>query len=120
MAIFRQLPPLKEQCGGALPQPARFVLRAALRAGCCGSCAAAAPSPALLAAKGSIFLTRPTLMSYNVTRAELTKSANALFKVVQSGAVKIEINQTYKLKDAAKAHRDLEGRKTTGSTIFTV
>jgi len=76
--------------------------------------------PALLGAKGSIYLTRPSLMNYNVTRAELTKSANALFKAVLSGAVKIEINQTYKLKDAAKAHRDLEGRKTTGSTIFTV
>ncbi len=74
--------------------------------------------PVTLAQKGSLFLTRPTLMDYTADRSDLVKSANALFKIVKSGAVKIEINQTYKLKDAAKAHRDLEGRKTTGSTIL--
>ncbi len=74
--------------------------------------------PVTLAQKGSLFLTRPTLMDYTATRSDLVKCAGALFKMVKSGAVKIEINQTYKLKDAAKAHRDLEGRKTTGSTIL--
>jgi NADPH2:quinone reductase len=74
--------------------------------------------PALLAAKGSLYLTRPTLMTYVATREELVDSARALFEVVLSGAVKIEIRQTYPLKDAAQAHRDLEARKTTGSTIF--
>jgi len=74
--------------------------------------------PVILAQKGSLFLTRPTLMDYTATRPDLVKCAGALFKMVKSGAVKIEINQTYKLKDAAKAHRDLEGRKTTGSTIL--
>jgi NADPH2:quinone reductase len=76
--------------------------------------------PNQLAAKGSLFLTRPSLMAYNATRRELETSANALFDVVSSGAVKIKINQTYPLKDAAQAHRDLEGRKTTGSTVFRV
>ncbi len=66
----------------------------------------------------SAFITRPTLFAYNATRAELEASATALFDVVRSGAVKIEIHQTYPLADAAQAHRDLEGRKTTGSTIL--
>jgi len=74
--------------------------------------------PVILAQKGSLFLTRPTLMDYTASRSDLVKCAGALFKMVKSGAVKIEINQTYKLKDAAKAHRDLEARKTTGSTIL--
>ena len=74
--------------------------------------------PVLLAQKGSLFVHRPTLMDYTATRADLVKCANALFKVVKSGAVKIEINQTYRLRDAAKAHRDLEARKTTGSTVL--
>ena len=72
----------------------------------------------ILAAKGSLFVTRPTLMTYNASRQDLVASANALFEVVGSGAVKIEINQTYKLAEAEQAHRDLEGRKTTGSTIL--
>ena len=76
--------------------------------------------PAELSANGSIFLARPMLFDFTHTREELIASSGDLFDVVSSGAVKIEINQTYKLKDAAKAHRDLEGRKTTGSTIFTV
>jgi len=73
-----------------------------------------------LAAKGSLFITRPTLMTYTARREDLLATADELFEVVGSGAVKISINQTYALKDAAQAHRDLEARKTTGSTIFTV
>lgn len=72
----------------------------------------------ILAQKGSLFATRPTLFSYNVTRAELEESAKALFGVVQSGAVRIRINQRYALEDAAKAHADLEARRTTGTTIM--
>jgi NADPH:quinone reductase len=72
----------------------------------------------LLQAKGSLFATRPTLNTYNAKRDALVKSANDLFKMVTSGAVKIPVNQTYKLKDAPQAHRDLESRKTTGSTIL--
>jgi NADPH2:quinone reductase len=74
----------------------------------------------ILAPKGSLFLTRPTLNHYTASRADLLTAAGELFDVVKRGAVKIAINQTYPLKDAAQAHRDLEGRKTTGSTIFTV
>ncbi|WP_018952547.1 quinone oxidoreductase family protein [Thioalkalivibrio sulfidiphilus] len=74
--------------------------------------------PALLAKKGSLFLTRPTLFHYTSTPEDLNWAAGDLFEVVGSGAVKIEINQTYALKDAAQAHRDLEGRKTTGSTVL--
>ena len=72
----------------------------------------------LLAAKGSLFVTRPTLDTHAATREDLVMTANSLFDVVKSGAVKLEINQTYALKDAAQAHRDLEGRKTTGSTVL--
>jgi NADPH:quinone reductase len=74
--------------------------------------------PAILAAKGSLFLTRPSLIHYTTTRADLVESANALFDVVTKGAVKIEVNQTHPLRNAAQAHRDLEARKTTGSTIL--
>jgi NADPH2:quinone reductase len=74
--------------------------------------------PSVLAAKGSLFLTRPSLMDYTATRAELVASARALFEVVQRGAVKIEVRQTYLLRDAAQAHRDLEARRTTGSTVL--
>ena len=72
----------------------------------------------LLAAKGSLYVTRPTLMTYTARREDLEAGAKELFDVVKSGKVKIEINQTYRLEDAAQAHRDLEGRKTTGSTIL--
>ncbi len=72
----------------------------------------------LLAAKGSLYMTRPSLPHYTGTREDLVKSAGELIRVVRSGAVKIEVNQTYALKDAAKAHRDLEGRKTTGSSVL--
>lgn len=75
-------------------------------------------SPGILAAKGSLFVTRPTLFTYIAKRDELLTMAGDLFDVVSSGAVKIEINQTYDLKDTAQAHADLEGRKTTGSTIL--
>ena len=74
--------------------------------------------PALLAAKGSLFLTRPTLMTYTADRTDLLASATDLFAVVQSGDVSIEVNQTYPLSEAAQAHRDLEARKTTGSTVL--
>lgn len=73
-----------------------------------------------LSQKGSLFLTRPTLGHYTPDHAAVLKVANDLFDVVSSGAVKIEINQTYPLQDAAQAHRDLESRKTTGSTVLTV
>jgi NADPH:quinone reductase len=72
----------------------------------------------LLAAKGSLFVTRPTLMTYTAKREDLEAAAAELFDVIKSGKVKIEINQTYALKDAGQAHRDLEGRKTTGSTVL--
>jgi NADPH2:quinone reductase len=72
----------------------------------------------ILAAKGSLFLTRPTLATYTAKRADLEKVAADLFDVVRSGAVKIEINQTFPLKDAAAAHIALEARKTTGSTVL--
>ncbi len=72
----------------------------------------------LLAAKGSLYVTRPSLMVYTARRQDLEAGAKALFDIVKSGKVKIEINQTYKLADAAQAHRDLEARKTTGSTVL--
>jgi len=71
-----------------------------------------------LAALGSLYITRPTLMTYAAKRADLLAIAKDLFDVVTSGAVKIEINQTYPLAETAQAHRDLEARKTTGSTIL--
>jgi NADPH2:quinone reductase len=72
----------------------------------------------VLAAKGSLFLTRPSLMTYTAKREDLLNHAMDLFEVIERGAVKIEIKQTYALEDAAQAHRDLEARKTTGSTIL--
>src|SRR5471030_711653 len=71
-----------------------------------------------LASRGSLFLTRPSLMSYMATRDDLEAAAASLFGVVSSGAVKIEIKQRYKLADVGQAHIDLEARKTTGSTIL--
>jgi NADPH2:quinone reductase len=71
-----------------------------------------------LASRGSLFLTRPSLFAYTSTREELEACANALFGMVESGKVKIEINQRYNLADVAQAHIDLESRKTTGSTII--
>ena len=75
-------------------------------------------NPGILAAKGSLFLTRPTLFHYVATRADLLAAARDLFAVIKSKKVKISVNQTYALKDAAIAHADLEGRKTTGSTVL--
>jgi NADPH2:quinone reductase len=72
----------------------------------------------ILQAKGSLYVTRPTLATHIATRAELVQRSNDLFNVVKSGAVKIETTQRYKLADAAQAHRDLEGRKTTGSVVL--
>jgi NADPH:quinone reductase len=74
----------------------------------------------ILAQKGSLYVTRPTLVTYAAKRENLVAMANELFDVVKSGAVKIEVHQTYPLKDAAKAHADLAARKTTGSTVLTV
>ena len=83
---------------------------------------ASGPVPPLdlivLSQKGSLFVTRPTLMNYTAKREDLVALGSELFDVVASGLVKIEVNQTYALKDAAQAHRDLEARKTTGSTIL--
>jgi NADPH2:quinone reductase len=75
-------------------------------------------APGILQQKGSLYLTRPTLVHYTAKREDLVACANDLFEVVKSGKVKIEIAQRYALKDAAQAHRDLEGRKTTGSTVL--
>ncbi len=75
-------------------------------------------NPLLLAQKGSLFLTRPVLMAYNRERSALAAAAADLFAVMSSGAVKVEVRQTYALKDAARAHDDLEARKTTGSSVL--
>ncbi|MDZ7581131.1 MAG: quinone oxidoreductase [Deltaproteobacteria bacterium] len=72
----------------------------------------------LLSAKGSLFLTRPTLMTYTAKREDLLTHARDLFDVVEKGVVKVDIRQTYHLSDAVRAHRDLEGRRTIGSSIF--
>jgi NADPH:quinone reductase len=74
----------------------------------------------ILAQKGSLFLTRPSLMAYTEKRADLLAHAHDLFEVVAGGIVKIQIGQTYALKDVQQAHRDLEGRKTKGSTVLMV
>jgi NADPH2:quinone reductase len=72
----------------------------------------------VLAQKGSLFLTRPTLFTYTNKRDDLVIAARELFAVVKSKKVKIAINQTYPLREAAQAHIDLEARKTTGSTVL--
>ena len=74
--------------------------------------------PLLLSQKGSIFITRPTLMHHTAKREELEELGGELFAMVASGKVRIEVNQTYALRDAAQAHIDLEARRTTGSTIL--
>ena len=71
-----------------------------------------------LSTKGSLYATRPTLQTYVAKREDLLANANELFDVVSKGIVKINVNHTYPLKDAAQAHRDLEGRKTTGSIVL--
>ena len=72
----------------------------------------------ILAAKGSLFLTRPTLATYTAKRSDLVSAAEELFEVVRAGVVKINVNQTFPLKDAAAAHRAIEARQTTGSTVL--
>ena len=72
----------------------------------------------ILSQKGSLFVTRPTLMTYIASNEDLYASAGALFEVVGTGMVKVEVNQTFALKDAALAHRALESRTTTGSTVL--
>jgi NADPH2:quinone reductase len=72
----------------------------------------------ILASKGSLYVTRPTLATYIASRPDLEETAKSLFEVVKSGKVKIETSKRYKLADAQSAHRDLEGRKTTGSIIL--
>ena len=75
-------------------------------------------APGVLAAKGSLFLTRPTLASYTATRAELEETTAELFDVMGRGIVQVDVRQTYPLEQAADAHRDLEARRTTGSTVL--
>ena len=72
----------------------------------------------ILATKGSLYVTRPTLATHIASRADLVERSNALFDIVKSGKVKIETTAKYKLADAAQAHKDLESRKTTGSVIL--
>jgi NADPH2:quinone reductase len=74
--------------------------------------------PAILSQKGSLFFTRPTLMHYTAKTEDLQAAARELFEVVGGGQVRIAVNQTYPLREAAEAHRDLEARKTTGSTVL--
>lgn len=74
--------------------------------------------PGILASKGSLFLTRPSMMDYTSDNAEYQESARTLFQAIEEGHFDIPIHQTYALKDAAQAHKDLEARKTTGSTIL--
>ncbi len=85
-----------------------------------GNSSGAVPAfePILLTQKGSLFVTRPTLVTYVAKREDLKRSAKELFAVVKQGKVKIAVNQAYPLKEAAQAHRELESRKTTGSTIL--
>ncbi len=74
----------------------------------------------ILAGKGSLYVTRPTLVTHTANRDDLVAGAAELFEMVGSGRIRISINQTYPLRDAASAHRDLQARKTTGSTVLTV
>ena len=77
-------------------------------------------APGVLGAKGSLYVTRPSLANYAVTQQEVQDCAGALIAMVKSGKVRIEVNQTYALAEAAKAHEDLEARRTTGSTVLLV
>jgi NADPH2:quinone reductase len=85
-----------------------------------GNASGAVPAfePGILSAKGSLYLTRPTLFHYTRDAEELQETADDLFTVIGSGAVKIQINQRFKLADAAKAHEALHSRQTTGATIL--
>ncbi len=75
-------------------------------------------APVELATKGSLYLTRPTIFDYIAERSDLVAAAEDLFEVVRSGAVRVEVRQTYELADAATAHRDLEARRNTGSSVL--
>ena len=77
-------------------------------------------SPKILAPKGSLYVTRPTLATHVSTRELLVEGAERLIEVIQKGIVKNHVNQQYALKDTATAHRDIEARKTTGSTVLMV
>ena len=85
-----------------------------------GNASGAVPrvEPALLSQKGSLFLTRPTLATYTARREDLEAMAAELFEVLLSGKVKVDVSRTYPLAEAARAHRDLEARRTTGSLIL--
>ena len=84
-----------------------------------GSSGAAPPFDLIqLSQKGSLFITRPTLVHYTITREELLARANAVFEMIAEGKLKLRIGHRYKLEDAAQAHRDLEGRKTTGKLLL--
>jgi NADPH2:quinone reductase len=89
---------------------------------CFGNASGPVPpvNPGLLAAKGSLYLTRQTLFTHIATREATQQMADELFAVVGNGRVKIRIDQRYPLAEAAQAHRDLEARKTTGCTVFTM
>jgi NADPH2:quinone reductase len=76
--------------------------------------------PRRLGALGSIYLTHPSVSNYTVTRAELLAAVHDLFAMVGSGRIKIAISQTYPLRDAPRAHADIESRKTTGSIVLMV
>ncbi|MET0656999.1 MAG: quinone oxidoreductase, partial [Steroidobacteraceae bacterium] len=89
---------------------------------CVGTASGTIPpfDPQLLAMKGSLYLTRPALADYIADPAEKAALARELFEHVGNGRIKIEINQHYALKDAVAAHRDLQSRRTTGSSIFVI
>lgn len=83
--------------------------------------ASGAPEPLdlqMLSARGSLYITRPTMLSYTSTQEELQQSSDDLFRRITSGAVKVEVNQRYRLDQVQQAHRDLEARRTTGSTVL--
>ena len=105
----------KDTWTGSLDSLARFGMMVSF-----GNASGAVPpiAPVELSAKGSLYLTRPTVMHYTAVREDLVAGANELFEVIEDGTVSIEVNQTYSLADAAEAHRDLEARKTTGSTVL--
>lgn len=83
-----------------------------------GNASGPVPPMALTALKGSLYITRPTLMAHTANRATLEEMAADLFRMVRSGKVKIEIDQRYRLADAANAHRELESRKTVASSVM--
>lgn len=85
-----------------------------------GNASGPVPPFELTLLKGSLFVTRPSVMAYTATHAELAETAADLFRMVESGAIKIAVNQTFPLKEARRAHEALEARRTTGSTVLTI